>query len=79
MSEAHATLVRNEQLKLAATFFNNIAVAFVAAGLVVPAVAAAYQTGVPQGRFWVVYATFWVVMAGANHLIGRTILSRIKL
>lgn len=78
MSEAHASLIQNEKLKLAAALFNNIAVAFVAAGVIVPAVAAAYQTGTPQGRFWVVYAIFWVVMAGANHLIGRTILSRIK-
>ena len=78
MLDPHANLIRTEQLKLAATFFNNIAVAFVAAGVIVPAVAAAYQTGAPQGRFWIVYAIFWVVMAGANHLIGRTILSRIK-
>ena len=74
----HATVVQNEQLKLAAMFFNNVAVTFVAAGVIVPAIATAYQTGAPQGRFWIVYVILWVVMAIGNHLIGRTILSRIK-
>lgn len=34
--EQRAKLVKNERSKLAATFFNNIAVAFIAAGVIVP-------------------------------------------
>ena len=71
-------LVRNEQAKLAATFFNNIAVAFIVAGVIVPIVASAYGTAVPTGRFWIAYILLWLVMAYTNHLIGRTILKGIK-
>ena len=74
----HTTTIQNEQLKLAATLFNNVAVTFVAAGVIVPAIATAYQTGAPQGRFWIVYVILWVVMAAGNHLIARSLLSRIK-
>lgn len=47
-------LIHNEQLKLAATLFNNVAVAFIVTGFVVPIVALAYQAAPPRGRYWVI-------------------------
>jgi hypothetical protein len=38
-AEAAAKLVHNEQMKLGATLFNSVAVAFIVTGLVVPVVA----------------------------------------
>lgn len=54
MDEATSKLVANEQAKLAATLFNNVAVALIVAGVIVPVVAIAYGTTVPTGRFWIV-------------------------
>ncbi len=42
--------VHNEQLKLAATAFNNLGVAVIVTGIIVPVVALAYQTAVPKTR-----------------------------
>jgi len=76
---ARRTLVRNEQLKLAAILFNNVAVAFIVTGFVVPVVALAYGNAVPRGRYWIVYAILWLVMAGLNHQIARGRLARMEL
>ena len=75
---ARRVLVRNEQLKLAATLFNNVAVAFIVTGFVVPIVALAYGNTVPRGRYWIGYAVLWLVMPGLNHQIGRVLLTRME-
>ena len=74
-----ATLIRNERMKLGATLFNNIAVALVVTGVIVPVVATAYQMSVPHGRFWLAYIVLWLMGAVANHQIGRNFLGRLKL
>ncbi len=58
MSEAEANaaamtakLVRNEPAKLGATFFNDIAVAFIVADVIVPLIAFACGIVVPTRRF----------------------------
>ncbi len=71
-------LIHNEQLKLAATLFNNVAVAFIVTGFVVPIVALAYQAAPPRGRYWVVYVLLWLATAGLNHQIARHLLSRMR-
>jgi hypothetical protein len=76
---ARRVLVRHEQRKLVATLFNNVAVAFIVTGLVVPVVALAYGTTVPRGRYWVGYALLWLVMAGVNHQMARMRLARMEL
>ena len=50
--DAHRKLVINEQRKLAATLFNNVAVAFIVTGFVVPIVSLAYPASAPKGRYW---------------------------
>lgn len=77
-AELTAKLVHNEHRKIAATLFNNIATAIVVAGIIVPAVAIAYQTTVPHGRFWLVYVVLWLVMAVTNHQIARGFLKGLK-
>lgn len=42
MSGTTKTAIHNEQLKLAATAFNNLCVAFVVTGVIAPTVALAY-------------------------------------
>jgi len=77
-AQAHAKLVHNEQMKLGATLFNNIAVAFIVTGFIVPTISFAYRTAVPQSRYWAGYAVFWLATAGANHQIARYLLSRMR-
>jgi uncharacterized membrane-anchored protein len=72
--EAQRKLVRNEQIKLAATASNNLAVAFVVTGVIGPAAAAAYQITTPNGRFWIAFVVLWPMMGLLTHLIGRHIL-----
>lgn len=72
--EARRKLVRNEQLKLAATASNNLAVAFIVTGIIAPAVAAAYQITTPNGRFWSAFIVLWPMMGLLTHLIARYIL-----
>jgi hypothetical protein len=77
-AQAHAKLVHNEQMKLGATLFNNIAVAFIVTGFIVPVIAFAYRTAAPRGNFWIGYALLWLVTAGANHQVARYLLSRMR-
>ena len=74
--DAHRKLVINEQRKLAATLFNNVAVAFIVTGFVVPIVNLAYQAPAPRGRYWAAYVLLWLVTAAANHQIAHFHLSR---
>lgn len=74
--DAHQRTIINEQRKLAATLFNNIAAAFIVTGFIVPIVSLAYQTTAPKGRYWVAYVLLWLVTAAANHQIARYHLSR---
>ena len=76
--EQRAKLVKNERSKLGATFFNNIAVAFIVAGVIVPFVAFAYGTTGPTGRFWIAYIVLWSGMAYGNHRIARSHLEGLK-
>jgi len=73
-----AKTIKNEHAKLAATFFNNVAVAFVVAGVIVPIIATTYGTNVPTGRFWIAYIVLWSFMAYSNHLIGRLLLKGVR-
>lgn len=74
LNDAQRKLVRNEQLKLAATASNNIGVAFVVTGVIAPAVALAYGISEPHGRFWAAFTILWLTMGVSSHLIGRSIL-----
>ena len=69
-------IIRNEQLKLLATLFNNIAAAFIVTGFIVPIIALAYQTAIPRGQYWIAYALLWLATAGLNHQIARYLLAR---
>jgi len=77
-AEALAKLVHNEQMKLAATLFNNVAVAFIVTGFIVPVIAFAYHTTAPRGNFWIGYALLWLATAGMNHQMARYLLSRMR-
>jgi hypothetical protein len=77
-AEAAAKLVHNEQMKLGATLFNNVAAAFIVTGFIVPTITYTYRTAVPQSRYWIGYAVFWLATAGLNHQIARYLLSRMR-
>jgi hypothetical protein len=77
-AEALAKLVHNEQMKLGATLFNNVAVAFVVTGLVVPVIAFTYGTSLPRSPYRMAYAMLWVAMAAVNHQIARSFRSRMR-
>lgn len=73
-----ARLVRNEQLKLAATAFNNVGVGFVVTGVIAPAAAVAYQVSNPHGRFWAIFVAICLLMGYLSHRIGRSILKGLR-
>lgn len=66
-------LVSNEQAKLTATLFNNVAVAFVVAGVVVPLVALAFGTAGPGTRSWFGLSVVWMSVAFVIHWIAPII------
>jgi methylmalonyl-CoA mutase cobalamin-binding subunit len=70
--------VHNEQLKLAATAFNNLGVAVIVTGIIVPVVALAYQTAVPKTRYWAVFALLWSLVGAVLHLIARRVIERLE-
>jgi hypothetical protein len=67
---------KNERRKLTATFFNNIAVAFIAAGFAVPYFAglASHETSVWR---WVLFFAAFSV-AFCMHMAGRSVLLGIE-
>jgi hypothetical protein len=77
-AQTRAKLVHNEQMKLGATLFNNVAAAFIVTGFIVPTITYTSRTAVPQSRYWIGYAVFWIAMGGLNHQIARYLLSRIR-
>jgi methylmalonyl-CoA mutase cobalamin-binding subunit len=70
--------VHNEQLKLAATAFNNLGVAVIVTGIIVPVVALAYQTALPKTRYWAAFAVLWSLVGAVLHLIARRVIERLE-
>jgi hypothetical protein len=69
------SLIRNEQTKLTATALNNVAVAFVIAGFVGPAVALGYgSNAVPQGAITIFVSIVWLFVGFILHSIAKLIL-----
>lgn len=66
------SLVRNEQAKLAATYFNNLAVALAVVGGITPLVSAA--TGGGATPFILLVGVICFAGSGALHLIARRVL-----
>jgi hypothetical protein len=71
-------VVRNEQLKLTATAINNLAVAFVVTGFIIPVAALAYQAAFPKTRYWAGFAILWIVAAVVLHYVARRVLEGVK-
>ncbi len=73
----HPKTIRNEQLKLAATLFNNIAVAIIVTGFVVPIISLLeYQSGLHRRPYWIAYVLLSLASAALNHQIARRLLGR---
>ena len=71
-------LVRNERLKLAATFMNSVGIAFMVTGAAVPLIARGFQIGLGADGYppqFLVYAT---LIAGAAHWAARFILGGLR-
>lgn len=51
---------RNERRKITATAFNNLAVAFVVTGAIVPLVSYFYEMVAPKTTYWPVFVVLWV-------------------
>jgi hypothetical protein len=71
------SLVDNEQTKLTATALNNIAVAFVIAGVVAPVV----QYGGTQPLLSaapIAFSLIWLLAGEILHLFARRVLRRLK-
>jgi uncharacterized membrane protein YdcZ (DUF606 family) len=66
---------RNEQRKITATAFNNIAVSFVVTGIVVPMVNMGYQMTLPRASYWAFFGGLWGV-AGTAVARSGTIYSK---
>lgn len=76
-------LVRNEQLKLAATLLNNLATISIGAGVITPLVALTsgyLNDGVSarQQELIVLIGLGWIVLAGALHYMGRRVLRGLR-
>ena len=72
------TVIDNEQTKLTATALNNVAVAFIIAGFVGPAVAVGYGTmPFPNTGVTVLLSVVWLLIGVILHLIGRLVLLRL--
>ncbi len=69
---------RNEQVKLMATALNNLGIAFVVSGIIVPIVALAYQSSLPRTNYWAAFALVWLAFGVGFHLSGRAALRRIE-
>jgi hypothetical protein len=72
------SLVHNEQLKLAATAINNIGVASVVTGVVVPMVARVSATAPSTSRYWGLFMVLWGLLGLVCHLSGRFMLKGLR-
>ncbi len=74
------SLIHNERTKLAATLFNSLAAAFLAAGLFAPAAAVAYGLSDLRTERAYVAGLILVCVVGAAtlHWIGRVHLGRLQ-
>ncbi|MEO8713577.1 MAG: hypothetical protein ABI369_01040 [Acetobacteraceae bacterium] len=71
--------VQNEQRKLAATALNNLAVAFIVTGIIVPLVGVGYRTAAfLQNSFWGGFGLMWLVLGLGFHRLGHWILKGMK-
>lgn len=69
------SLIRNERLKLTATFLNGLAVAAVAAGAIAPLAALSYGIpGATAGSTIALVGLGWLVTGIGLHLVGRWLL-----
>ncbi len=71
-------LVHNEKLKLAVTAINNIGVAAVVTGVVVPMVSR-LTTATPTGnRYWLLFTVLWALLGLGCHMTGRFMLKGLR-
>lgn len=71
------SLIHNEQTKLTATALNNVAVAFLIAGIVAPLVTHAQQPVPPSG--WAILLSLaWLLSGFILHVVARLTLRRLK-
>lgn len=76
MSDATAKLVRNEQLKLTATYFNGVAVALAAVGGIAPVIAFVQDLAAAR-VVAIVGAACWAMSAGL-HFAARKLLTKLE-
>ena len=78
MSDSNHRLVFNEQVKLTATAFNNIGVASIVTGVIVPLASHVSATAAPGGRYWGWFVVLWFVVGGVFHAFGRSLLKGLR-
>jgi hypothetical protein len=72
------SLVHNERTKLTATALNNVAVALIVTGFVVPVVGLGQRTDLPAaaGQLW--FSFVWLVTGSVVHYVARLMLGSLK-
>lgn len=71
-------LVRNERLKLAATFMNSVGIAFMVPCIVVPLIARGFQIGRGGDGCPPEFLIYAALIAGASHWAARFILGGLR-
>lgn len=70
--------ISNERVKLLASTFNTVGLAFTITGAVVPTITLLYGGGAPNSRLWLLIGVWWVVIAILLHLAARRIFGGLK-
>ena len=71
-------LVRNERLKLAATFMNSVGIAFMVTGIAVPLIARGFQIGRGGDGYPPEFLICAALTAGASNWAARFILGGLR-
>lgn len=76
-----SNLVRNERLKLTATFLNNVAIAVIGASFIAPFFAVLYGLGTVEAaqlRTFAIAAPTWLLIGVGIHMAARAILGLLQ-
>jgi hypothetical protein len=78
VSESNDRVIVNEQIKLTASAFNNVGVASIVTGVIVPIAAHLSATAGPGGRYWGWFVLLWFSAGFCFHAFGRLLLKGLR-
>jgi len=68
----------NEQVKLTATAFNNVGVASIVTGVIVPLATQISASSAPGGTYWGWFVVLWLAVGCGFHAFGRSFLKGLR-